>query len=172
MRKIIDALNIKLKSVGLEFDLKNEFMNLTKNSDRVKYATDILERYNLLPDEKIIKVKSLEKSLELRNSGNKAFVEKDDKGALLLYTQSIAVAPFPTKEGLPKTENPNDALAIAFANRSAVLFRLGKYNLCLQDISQALKYNYPNKLVYKLFERQGKCLLLLGRNKDATNSIN
>ncbi|KAJ9581405.1 hypothetical protein L9F63_023420, partial [Diploptera punctata] len=161
----ISTVIIRLIEKGVFLRLNNEFKKLTKNSERVKYATDVLKRYNLLPDEMEMKVKSLEKSVELRNSGNKAFVKKDNKGAILLYTKSIAAAPFPT-------ENANDALAIAFANRSAVLFRLGKYKLCLQDISQALKYNYPNKLVYKLFERQGKCLRHLGTNKDATNSIN
>ncbi|KAJ9594027.1 hypothetical protein L9F63_014543 [Diploptera punctata] len=155
----------RLLDKGVHLNLNNEFKKLTKNSERVKYATDILKQYNLLPNEMVTKVKSLEKSVELRDSGNKVFVKKYEE-ALLLYTKSIAAAPFPT------TENANDALAIAFANRSAVLFRLGKYNLCLQDISQALKYNYPNKLQYKLFERQGKCLHYLRRNKDATNSIN
>ncbi|KAJ9594025.1 hypothetical protein L9F63_014541 [Diploptera punctata] len=177
----MDPTNISLFNVvmplvkkGVYLSLDDEFKKVTKNSERVKYATDILKRYNLLPDERIMKVKSLEKSLELKNSGNRAFVQKDDKEALLLYTKSIAAAPIPTEQDLsmPVTENANDALAIAFANRSAVLFRLEKYNLCLQDISQALKYNYPNKLQYKLFERQGKCLQHLGRKKDAMNSIN
>lgn len=58
-------------------------------------------------------------------------------------------------------------MAYAFANRSAVLLHLGKYEECLLDISQALINGYPTELLYKLEERKAKCNLGLNKVKEA-----
>jgi tetratricopeptide (TPR) repeat protein len=126
--------------------------------------------------------KSFKRSLDLRNSGNKSFQMKDDRAALMLYTQSIATAPFPgtseisnqeleTQPGENENDCTSDALSLALANRSAVFFSMGNHEACLSDIRQAMKYNYPKKLLYKLFERQGKCLEALGWIESAMESL-
>jgi hypothetical protein len=144
---------------------------LTNDSDRVETITNILKLNGLLPCKKVLSNKSSEKSIELRNLGNRAF-GKNNREALRLYTESIAAAPYPTEVELTKCEVTCDALAIAFANRSAVLFSMGKYEICLKDISQVLKFGYPEKLMYKIYERQGKCLQYLGRKNEALDSVN
>ena len=48
-------------------------------------------------------------------------------------------------------------LALALANRSAVLFSLKAYNLALDDIRLALESGYPKELRYKLLERKVNC---------------
>ena len=45
-------------------------------------------------------------------------------------------------------------LALALANRSAVLFSLKAYNLALDDIRLALESGYSKELRYKLLERK------------------
>ncbi|KDR23054.1 SET and MYND domain-containing protein 4-like isoform X2 [Zootermopsis nevadensis] len=160
------------------------FAKQTSNSNRVEIASQLLKEHNLIatPGRYLRgNEKSLTRSIDLRNSGNKAFQKKDDKTALMLYTQSIATAPFPSMSKISNeeletdfAENEDDtsvALALALANRSAVLFSMSNYEACLSDIKQAMKYNYPNKLLYKLFERQGKCFQALGNLKSAMESL-
>lgn len=161
------------------------FAKQTNDSDRIEIAMQLLEEHNLIVTHNRFdreSVKSFKRSLDLRNSGNKLFQMKDDRAALMLYTQSIATAPFPGSSNISNQElqtqlgeNENDctseALALALANRSAVFFSMGNHEACLNDIRQAMKYNYPQKLLYKLFERQGKCLQALGRIENAMESL-
>jgi tetratricopeptide (TPR) repeat protein len=161
------------------------FAKQTSDSNRVEIATQLLKEHNLIatPGRYLRgNDKSLTRSVDLRNSGNKAFQKKDDNTALMLYTQSIATAPFPSMSKISNQELPTDfaenenddtsaALALALANRSAVLFTMSNHEACLSDIKQAMKYNYPNKLLYKLYERQGKCFQALGRIKSAMESL-
>lgn len=58
-------------------------------------------------------------------------------------------------------------LAYAFANRSAVLLHLRKYEECLLDIDQALINGYPAESHYKLEERKAKCYLGLNKHSEA-----
>jgi tetratricopeptide (TPR) repeat protein len=159
------------------------FAKQTNDSDRVEIATQLLKEHNLLVTcKRFLREdgKSVTRSIDLRNSGNKAFQKKDDRTALMLYTQSIAIAPFPSiseisneemRAELTENENCSEALALALANRSAVLFSMGNHDSCLSDIRQALKFNYPNKLLYKLFERRGKCFQALGRIEEAVENL-
>jgi tetratricopeptide (TPR) repeat protein len=161
------------------------FAKQTNDSDRVEIATQLLKEHNLIVAcNRFFREndKSLTRSIDLRNSGNKAFQKKDDRTALMLYTHSIATAPFSStskmsnrelQTDLAENENDNtsEALALALANRSAVLFSMGNHEACLSDIRQAMKYSYPNKLLYKLFERQGKCFQALGMIKSAVESL-
>lgn len=50
-----------------------------------------------------------------------------------------------------------------FANRSAALHHMGRYELCLRDTNRALELGYPPELEYKLRERQARCHMA---NKD------
>jgi tetratricopeptide (TPR) repeat protein len=161
------------------------FAKQTNDINRIEIATQLLKEHNLIvTHNRFVRDshKSFKRSVDLRNSGNKSFQMKDDRTALMLYTQSIATAPFPGTSEISNqelqthfAEKENDctseALALALANRSAVFFSMGNHEACLSDIRQAMKYNYPKKLLYKLFERQGKCLQALGRIESAMESL-
>lgn len=79
--------------------------------------------------------------------------------ALKLYTKSIAYAPYPSEQ-----------LALAYANRSAVLIKLHKYKLCIQDIDRTLALAYPNNLRAKLYVRKVECLNAL-KNPNVEDTI-
>ncbi len=55
----------------------------------------------------------------------------------------------------PSTGRSRD-LALALANRSAVLFSLKAFNLALDDIKLALESGYPDELAFKLLDRRAK----------------
>ncbi|XP_012286362.1 SET and MYND domain-containing protein 4 isoform X2 [Orussus abietinus] len=59
-------------------------------------------------------------------------------------------------------ESRSKELALAYANRSAVLFRFKKYKESLGDIDRALDLDYPDHLKPKLLLRKGVCLRALG----------
>ena len=167
---IFRHLSNSLQERGEVEEKSKLFYMQTKDAERVHIASHLLKEIGVLPFNALYEAnKSLERSVELRNSGNAEFQKKKDDAALRLYTKSIATAPFPSEN--TGSEITTDALALAFANRSAVFFATESYELCLQDICQALKYNYPSKLLYKIFERKGKCLQYLGRIEDALESV-
>ncbi|CAL4169390.1 unnamed protein product, partial [Meganyctiphanes norvegica] len=80
-----------------------------------------------------------DKAVELKNKGNTFFQEKKETHALVMYSQAVTCAP----------PDVGDILAVAYANRSAVLFHMKKYKLCLEDIALAIESNYPEKLHFK-----------------------
>ena len=98
--------------------------------------------------------KSIGESKKLRELGNKLFKEGDYHQACTHYTQAVRFAPFPT-------EDDPDTLAIALANRSAALFALNRYRLCLMDLNMAISFGYPEANLYKLHIRKIKCLHIL-----------
>eukprot|EP00918_Siedleckia_nematoides_P050098 GHVU01109647.1.p1 GENE.GHVU01109647.1~~GHVU01109647.1.p1 ORF type:complete len:726 (+),score=102.33 GHVU01109647.1:94-2178(+) len=67
-------------------------------------------------------------------------------------------------------ENEN-LLAMAYANRSAALLHLKKFELCLRDIDLALGSGYPEDSRYKLYDRQAKCHALLKNREGAEQSL-
>nr|XP_060612740.1 SET and MYND domain-containing protein 4 [Anolis sagrei ordinatus] len=54
-------------------------------------------------------------------------------------------------------------MAICYANRSAALFHLGQFEVCLADIGRAQEGGYPEKLSPKLVLRHTECLQKLSR---------
>ncbi|CAH1103020.1 unnamed protein product [Psylliodes chrysocephalus] len=79
----------------------------------------------------------------IRIEGNDYFLRDNYLNALEKYTKSIASA-----------ENGSSYLALAYANRSACLFKGKYYKECLQDINRALSLDYPEKLKPKLLKRK------------------
>lgn len=90
--------------------------------------------------------KSTSEAAKLRNLGNEKYGAANYEEALRYYSGSIAAAPVDSEE-----------LALAFGNRSAILFRLQKYELCLLDVNRALKTNFPERSKPKLLERKMEC---------------
>lgn len=94
----------------------------TTNCERMNFMIRQIEIRNLwmFPPKRLARNnKNDEKSLALRKSGNESFFDGEYILAVETYTQSLAVAA--TKP----------YLAIAYANRSAALFRLGLHQECL-----------------------------------------
>jgi len=104
--------------------------------------------------------KDCKRSERLREQGNKAYSSKNNESALKFYTDSIRFAPY-------SDEGEAQHLALALANRSAVLASSKEYRLALQDISLAFKSGYPSNLAYKLHERRVKCFKELGKTSKA-----
>ena len=65
----------------------------------------------------------------------------------------------------------HEELALGYANRSAVLFQMKEYELCIRDITRAFDNSYPNNLMYKLFERKARCLKALKQFPRALESM-
>ncbi|NP_001072288.1 SET and MYND domain-containing protein 4 [Xenopus tropicalis] len=81
-----------------------------------------------------------------KEEGNKRFAEKQYATAAGLYSKAISHA----KSG-------SEALAVCFANRSAALFYLGQYSVCLEDIQHAQDHGYPERLRNKILQRKAEC---------------
>lgn len=132
------------------------FYKLTENFQKVNFAEDLLLKFDHLQKFKLKLVmqvsKSNDKSIAFRKEGNENFSLKTRNyfRALQLYNKSICYS-------LCDSEN----IAIGYANRSAVLFELKKYQQCLENISMARKANFPDRLMHKLDKRENDCKKLL-----------
>ncbi|KAJ8667145.1 hypothetical protein QAD02_008807 [Eretmocerus hayati] len=91
-------------------------------------------------------------SENLRKEGNEMF-KSNSHNALLheqawkMYTMSIAVA-----------EKNTEGLAMAYGNRSALLFHIGKFEACMKDIDRALEISKSNLFKIKLLCRKMECM--------------
>lgn len=130
------------------------FSSLKNNHEKVGMAYYLFSEANLLPHGLKNHPKSSKESLAFREKGNKEFLLKQDLLAVQTYSVSAAFAPIGSEE-----------LALAYANRSAVTLSLKEFETCLEDIDRALAGKYPEHLKFKLYERKGKCLKSIGKNK-------
>ncbi|XP_026278286.1 SET and MYND domain-containing protein 4-like [Frankliniella occidentalis] len=104
--------------------------------------------------------KDLEQAKQFKDDGNKAFQKEDYATAVRLYTKSILHMPVDSGD-----------LSVVHANRSAALYHRGQYHLALQDIEQALELGYPKHLLYKVYDRQARCLLALKQHLSAKDTF-
>lgn len=103
--------------------------------------------------------KSQQLSTSHRVEGNNYYQKKLNWKAISSYNRSLLVG-----EG--------EALALAYANRSAVFHDTSDWLHSLRDIQLAFDHGYPEHLEYKLRERQGNCWLQLGHVRQAFISFN
>ncbi|XP_066276682.1 SET and MYND domain-containing protein 4-like [Branchiostoma lanceolatum] len=166
-------------------EMSSDFLQLSSNQQRVSYALSIPSVHDYIKVKPMFKGKSAVEATKLREFGNKMFGQKDYESALQMYSESVLRAPFDpdvhhsylhgdmngnSQERDVTTDDENE-FSLALANRSAVLFNLGKYDLSLKDIELALHHGYPEELKYKLHERKGRCLWNLGRDDEAMRSF-
>ncbi|XP_029038440.2 SET and MYND domain-containing protein 4-like isoform X2 [Osmia bicornis bicornis] len=135
-----------------------KFKTLHSNENRVKFFLKLMLNYGMIP-QVCPDSKNAEKSTELRKQGNEKYMSNSLTNylcidVLKLYTKSIAYAPCTSEE-----------LALAYANRSAVLKQIHKYKECIEDIDRALALPYPNNLRSKLYFRKIQCLSILKHPK-------
>ncbi|XP_069766947.1 SET and MYND domain-containing protein 4 isoform X2 [Narcine bancroftii] len=83
----------------------------------------------------------------LRGRGNERFRAKDYVGSVSLYTQGLRYS---------SADNPETSLL--YANRSAALYYLQRYQECLLDVGRAERHNYPQELQHKTRARRAACL--------------
>ncbi|XP_032702579.1 SET and MYND domain-containing protein 4 isoform X2 [Lontra canadensis] len=95
-----------------------------------------------------------------REEGNKKFQKKDYVGATVLYSKGISHA-------RPHTAD----ISLCYANRSAALFYMDEYEMCLKDITRAQMHGYPESLQPKVTLRKVECLVTLGRLQEAGQTI-
>ncbi|KAF6775599.1 hypothetical protein AHF37_05617 [Paragonimus kellicotti] len=95
------------------------------------------------------------RSTELRELGNQAWRANNVAVALTLYTKAIFHA------------SSSEVKALAFANRSCVLARLGAHSEVLEDIDRAIQYHYPSGQLCRLLVRRAQALLNLENVSEA-----
>ncbi|NXJ97507.1 SMYD4 protein, partial [Corythaixoides concolor] len=95
-----------------------------------------------------------------REEGNRLFGRRHYGAAVRLYSQAAS-------HELPGSPE----VSVCFANRSAALFHLGRFEVCLEDIARAESHGYPNRLLPKVLLRKAECLLCLGRLQDAADAL-
>ncbi|RNA12725.1 SET and MYND domain-containing 4-like [Brachionus plicatilis] len=155
--KTIDCLFAKickhLKSHDKE--LNQNFIKLTTNFDRFKFIWHIGfigKELDLLFNNTNFSPKDATKASAFRQEGNEQFKTKRFFDALVKYNSSLQFS---------SASQPENNLALAYANRSAVFYHLNEFQLCLNDIESALRAGYPQKSRPKLIERKLNCLLRL-----------
>lgn len=137
-----------------------KFSKLKLNHEKVDMAYQVFQEAGLLPEVSDVPPKCSKESVAFREKGNKEFLQKKDLLAIKTYSASVAFAPVDSVE-----------LALAFANRSAVTYRLKEYKSCIEDIDRAVAGKYPKHLLYKLYERKGKCQKCIGLNSSAKETL-
>lgn len=153
----------------------NDFAQLESDEKRFEFINALKSIVTELKLAREFKGKNLERSLEFKNLGNKAFQKESWTEALAHYNLCYLATP----EGNGKwlfDQNSIHNLTIVFslihfyaileaeraiilANRSAALYHLEKYDQALKDIQRAIDHNYPKDLMYKLMERKARCYL-------------
>ncbi|XP_055544486.1 SET and MYND domain-containing protein 4 [Wyeomyia smithii] len=127
----------------------NDFAQLDRDKKRFQLINSSKSIITELKLAREYNGKNLQQSLNFKNLGNKAFQRESWNEALAYYNMCYMATP-----------GSNDMeRAIILANRSAALYHLEKYDLALEDIQRAIRFNYPKDMMYKLTERQARCYL-------------
>lgn len=125
------------------------FKNIQPHEEKVRFSLELMnQRSLLLCHTLVISKKDDVQAAEMRKVGNRYFAQDDYVPAMEHYNKSLCLA-----------EKGSENMGIAYANRSAVYFRAGYYNICLENIELALKNGYPDKLENKIMERKQDCLI-------------
>ncbi|XP_038112786.1 SET and MYND domain-containing protein 4 [Culex quinquefasciatus] len=86
------------------------------------------------------------RAAQLRQEGNRLYLERLYGDALERYNESICFA-----------ERDSDQLGMGFANRSAIYCEQGEFEYALANIALAKAHHYPEKLMPKLLAREQSC---------------
>lgn len=145
-------LSQKLTDKKKHSECFERYSQLKTDQERVIFTINLLIEYNITFPIKS-EVKNLFQSREFNTIATKSLIDNplncDFDLIIELYTKSIAYAPGSCE------------LSLAYANRSATLFKAHLYEDCLRDCERALKLNYPDKWKAKLFARKARCLSYL-----------
>lgn len=146
----------RLSAIFQTKSFENELMSKPSTVERVKFiirTTD--DQY--LKNYCELQFKYEDAAKLLREMGNKEYDKNNFLNAMKLYNKSVAYSPL-----------NSETLALAYANRSAVCYQMGRYKDCLSNITLAKEF-YPTKYKDKLIEREQKTVQLLLKEKDPKN---
>ena len=147
--KVFATLNKRIEMLDV-VELTRKFKSFATDLERVEFVLNLDASKSISFSEGLFRSnKDAQKSEELRAAGNEFFKNGDMILALSKYTESLCYA--------TQTDAAN-CLPLAFANRSAALYRLNKYAEAAADIDLAIKNNYPLNLRPKILDRKGDCL--------------
>ncbi|KAM9846507.1 SET and MYND domain-containing protein 4 [Aulostomus maculatus] len=153
--------HVAQKWIRLDSEIKEHFTSLREIDDVFKSALTLTTQDDLDLVEFISAGYSVQKCSEqasrCRERGNSSFKLRDYPAAALHYSQGICFA-----------TQSSEQLSMCFANRSAALYHLQRYQDCLDDIDKALRNGYPSHLVHKLEDRRVQCIkhLSAGQKQD------
>ena len=137
-------------------EISSQFSSCATDCERISFVLGLekvkaalQERITITKQEISRNGKSQDLSTSHRIEGNAYYKKKLNSKALNSYNRSLLVG-----EG--------EAVALAYANRSAVFYDTADWLHSLRDIQLAFDQGYPRHLEHKLRERQGNCWLKLG----------
>ncbi|XP_023333559.1 SET and MYND domain-containing protein 4 [Eurytemora carolleeae] len=153
-----------LQTRGEVHSMSKQFSLMEDDNERMRFVLEKNLTNNLHWKDFNFTSKDRQESQKLRNLGNQVYQKNRLNEALEHYSMSICLAPHPLPPNtyINHSQDMEDnytyeELALGYANRSAVLFQMKEYELCIRDITRAFNYSYPNNLMYKLFERKARC---------------
>ena len=152
--KVFDQLTIKLTQADAANHLSSKFKKLSTDKERMAFILEtdvVMEVIDKCSCNRPKPRKSSTKSESIRIQGNTLFHKKNFSAALAKYTESVFSAECNAKI--------SPCLAMALANRSAVLFQINAFSDARRDAEMAISCGYPDNLMYKLLERIGKCYM-------------
>ena len=158
---IFDSIFEKTKqNLDKNYETKNLISSAFKASDLINLA-DLKRRR-----ERAKGFISLQALTLLKEKGTKAFQSGKESLALQIYSQYI--------ESAYDIDNSADCeldalLKQGYSNRSTILFRLGLFEQCLQDVNAAIHFDDSSSAAdkYLLLDRKAKCLAELNRVEEA-----
>ncbi|XP_055378198.1 SET and MYND domain-containing protein 4 [Condylostylus longicornis] len=131
-------------------EIIKKFSIFENDFERVSYIENLKNvRDNDLKLQRTFHGKNLSQSMDYKEKGNLAFKNQRWIEALTLYSKSLIVAP----------KEDKNHLAILFANRSASLFHMERYDETLLDIHRSVELGYPRDMIHKILEREAQCYL-------------
>ncbi|XP_078142900.1 protein-lysine N-methyltransferase SMYD4 [Centroberyx gerrardi] len=143
--------HVAQKWTGLDPELKDYFTSQLGIEDVFKCALTQTTQEDLDFLQEISKGRPVQKDTEraarCRERGNSSFKSRDYTAAALHYSQGVCFAP-----------QRSEQLPLCYANRSAALCHLQRYQESLDDMDRAVKYGYPSHLLHKLQDRRAQCL--------------
>jgi tetratricopeptide (TPR) repeat protein len=140
-----------------------EFHRLQGDAERFHYVANLptIRRYDL-PLTTDLKDPAMAQLV--RKIGNDHFNKNELLKALNCYNIGIRLAHWDAK-------SEDNAIALTFANRSAVLLGMQRYEESLMDADRAVSMGYPKKQLFKLHLRKADILHKLGRVEEASGEL-
>ncbi|KAL4224683.1 hypothetical protein ACF0H5_015380 [Mactra antiquata] len=146
---VIDSINNSLT----EYEVFQSVTGLSLLED-IEWITTFFDKCNS------VSRKSNTEACNLRNEGNKLFQKQLYQKAMDKYTEAIFLA-----------ETGSAQVALAYGNRSAVLYRTKLFKECVKDIDEALKCSCPSNIYYKVLMRKANCKLQLNQLDEARTCV-
>jgi tetratricopeptide (TPR) repeat protein len=161
MENINELIKFLFEEKGGRDKLMEDLCSLESDNEKVSYLYSCLDSKECFALDVVKSKKNEELALQAKMKGNACVAKNKLSSARRKYTESIAFAPL-----------ESETLAIAYANRSAVLYSMGYLKEAVADVHRALFHGYPVHLKHKVLARQGDCLKQLGHISQAFQSYN